>query len=84
MPLGERNALVTFHPVTVEAGRSMAELDELFAALSALDPAFGLVFTLANADAEGRALNGRIEAFAADPAEHDRQSPRSASSAISA
>ncbi|KJC50785.1 UDP-N-acetylglucosamine 2-epimerase [Bradyrhizobium sp. LTSP857] len=65
MPLGDRNALVTFHPVTVEAGRSVAELGELFAALSTLDPAFRLVFTLANADAEGRALNGRIEAFAA-------------------
>ncbi|RXH12118.1 UDP-N-acetylglucosamine 2-epimerase (hydrolyzing) [Bradyrhizobium guangzhouense] len=65
MPLGERNALVTFHPITVEAGRSVTELEELFAALSTLDPAFRLVFTLANADAEGRALNARIEAFAA-------------------
>ncbi|MET4477599.1 UDP-N-acetylglucosamine 2-epimerase [Bradyrhizobium sp. F1.13.3] len=65
MALGERNALVTFHPVTVGAGRSVAELDELFAALSALDPDFRFVFTLANADAEGRALNARIEAFAA-------------------
>jgi UDP-N-acetylglucosamine 2-epimerase (non-hydrolysing)/GDP/UDP-N,N'-diacetylbacillosamine 2-epimerase (hydrolysing) len=64
MPLGAHNALITFHPVTVEAGRSVAELDELFAALSALDPAFRFVFTLANADAEGRALNARIEAFA--------------------
>lgn len=64
MPLGDRNALVTFHPVTVEAGRSVAELDELFAALAMLEPAFHLVFTLANADAEGRALNSRIEAFA--------------------
>ncbi|WP_439398266.1 UDP-N-acetylglucosamine 2-epimerase [Bradyrhizobium sp. PMVTL-01] len=65
MPLGEHNALVTFHPVTVEAGRSMAELDELFAALSRLDPEFRLIFTLANADAEGRALNDRTKAFAA-------------------
>ncbi|WFU43671.1 UDP-N-acetylglucosamine 2-epimerase [Bradyrhizobium sp. CB82] len=65
MALASRNALVTFHPVTVEAGRSVAELEELFAALSTLDPAFGLVFTLANADAEGRALNDRIEAFVA-------------------
>ena len=65
MPLGARCALVTFHPVTVEAGRSVAELDELFAALATLDPAFRLVFTLANADAEGRALNSRIEAFSA-------------------
>jgi UDP-N-acetylglucosamine 2-epimerase (non-hydrolysing)/GDP/UDP-N,N'-diacetylbacillosamine 2-epimerase (hydrolysing) len=66
MPLGERNALVTFHPVTIEAGRSAAELDELFAALSTLDPGFRLIFTLANADAEGRALNDRTKAFAAD------------------
>ncbi|MDA9499792.1 UDP-N-acetylglucosamine 2-epimerase [Bradyrhizobium sp. CCBAU 11357] len=66
MPLGERNALVTFHPVTVEAGRSVAELDELFAALSTLDPGFRLIFTLANADAEGRALNDRTKAFATD------------------
>ncbi|AWM02415.1 UDP-N-acetylglucosamine 2-epimerase [Bradyrhizobium amphicarpaeae] len=65
MPLGERNALITFHPATVEAGRSVAQLEELFAALSTLDPAFRFVFTLANADAEGRALNAGIEAFAA-------------------
>jgi UDP-hydrolysing UDP-N-acetyl-D-glucosamine 2-epimerase len=66
LTLGERVAVVTFHPVTVEAGRSLLELDELLAALSSLDPAFRLVFTLANADAEGRALNRRIESFVAD------------------
>lgn len=65
MPLDERAAVVTFHPVTVEAGRSLAELEELFAALSSLAPDFRLIFTLANADAEGRALNGRIESFVA-------------------
>ena len=37
----------------------------MFAALSALDPEFRLFFTLANADAEGRALNERIKAFVA-------------------
>jgi len=63
MALGERNVLVTFHPVTVEADRSVGSLDELFAALSALDPEFRLFFTLANADAEGRALNTRIKAY---------------------
>lgn len=66
MALGERNALVTFHPVTVESNRSVGSLDELFAALSLLDPAFRLFFTLGNADAEGRALNKRIEAFVAN------------------
>jgi UDP-N-acetylglucosamine 2-epimerase (non-hydrolysing)/GDP/UDP-N,N'-diacetylbacillosamine 2-epimerase (hydrolysing) len=63
MALGQRNVLVTFHPVTVEADRSVGALDELFAALSALAPEFRLFFTLANADAEGRALNDRIKAF---------------------
>jgi UDP-hydrolysing UDP-N-acetyl-D-glucosamine 2-epimerase len=63
MPLGRRNVLVTFHPVTVEMDRSVGALDELFAALSKLDPEFHMFFTLANADAEGRALNDRIKAF---------------------
>jgi UDP-hydrolysing UDP-N-acetyl-D-glucosamine 2-epimerase len=63
MALGERNVLVTFHPVTVESDRSVGSLDELFAALSALDPEVRLFFTLANADAEGRALNDRIKAY---------------------
>ncbi len=66
MPLGERNALVTFHPVTVQADRSVGALDELLAALSALGPEFRLFFTLANADAEGRAINQRIKAFVSD------------------
>jgi UDP-N-acetylglucosamine 2-epimerase (non-hydrolysing) len=63
MALGQRNVLVTFHPVTVEADRSVGALDELFAALSALAPELRLFFTLANADAEGRALNDHIKAF---------------------
>src|SRR5882757_8891236 len=63
MALGQRNILVTFHPLTIETGRSVGALDELFAALSALGPEFHLFFTLANADAEGRALNSRIKAF---------------------
>lgn len=66
MALGERNALVTFHPVTVKADRSASSLDELFAALATLDPEFRLFFTLGNADAEGRSLNARIKSFVAD------------------
>lgn len=65
MPLGPRNALITFHPATVEMNRSAAALDELFAALSSLGSEFSLFFTLSNADAEGRALNERIKAFVA-------------------
>jgi UDP-hydrolysing UDP-N-acetyl-D-glucosamine 2-epimerase len=66
MALGPRNMLVTFHPLTIEAGRSVNALDELFAALSILDPEWRLFFTLSNADAEGRAMNNRIEAFVAN------------------
>ena len=65
MQLGKRNMVVTFHPVTVEMDRSVGALDELFASLATLDPEFSLFFTLANADAEGRALNDRIKAFVA-------------------
>ena len=65
MPLGPRNMLVTFHPLTIETGHSVNALDELFAALAMLDPEWRLFFTLANADAEGRALNNRIKAFVA-------------------
>jgi UDP-hydrolysing UDP-N-acetyl-D-glucosamine 2-epimerase len=63
MLLGERNALVTFHPVTVEGGQSAGALDEMLAALATLDEGFRLFFTLANADAEGRALNDQIRSF---------------------
>jgi UDP-N-acetylglucosamine 2-epimerase (non-hydrolysing)/GDP/UDP-N,N'-diacetylbacillosamine 2-epimerase (hydrolysing) len=65
MGLGPRNMLVTFHPLTIEAGRSVGALDELFAALSTLGPEYHLFFTLSNADAEGRTLNDRIEVFVA-------------------
>jgi len=65
MALGQRNALVTFHPMTVEMDRSVGALDEMFAAISVLDQEFRVFFTLANADAEGRALNERIKAFVA-------------------
>jgi len=62
--LGGRYLLVTFHPVTLDALPSLDQLNELLAALDAIDPAIAIVFTLANADSDGRALNATIEAFA--------------------
>ena len=52
-------ALVTVHPVTLEADAAEAQVDEL---LSALDETKGLnyIFTKANADAGGRAINKKI------------------------
>jgi UDP-hydrolysing UDP-N-acetyl-D-glucosamine 2-epimerase len=62
--LGGRYLLATFHPVTLDALPSLDQLQELLAALAAIDPAIVIVFTLANADADGRALNAAIEDFA--------------------
>jgi len=61
--LSGRYLLATFHPVTLDALPSLDQLNELLAALEAIDPAITIVFTLANADADGRALNAAIEAF---------------------
>jgi UDP-N-acetylglucosamine 2-epimerase (non-hydrolysing)/GDP/UDP-N,N'-diacetylbacillosamine 2-epimerase (hydrolysing) len=63
--LPERYLLITFHPVTLDPVPSVAQVEELLAALDALPRELGLIFTLANADAEGRAINARIRHFAA-------------------
>jgi UDP-N-acetylglucosamine 2-epimerase (non-hydrolysing)/GDP/UDP-N,N'-diacetylbacillosamine 2-epimerase (hydrolysing) len=61
--LAERYLLITFHPVTLDPIPSVEQIEELLAALEMLSPELGLVFTLANADAEGRAINARIRRF---------------------
>jgi UDP-hydrolysing UDP-N-acetyl-D-glucosamine 2-epimerase len=55
--------LATYHPVTLNRDAGMAELDALWAALK--DGPEPVVFTLANADASGRAVNARLEQIAA-------------------
>lgn len=62
--LAPRNLLITFHPVTLEHGTSAGQMDELLAALSELEDT-GLIFTMPNADTEGRVLFEKIEAFCA-------------------
>jgi GDP/UDP-N,N'-diacetylbacillosamine 2-epimerase (hydrolysing) len=62
--LAKRNLLVTFHPVTLEQNTSAQQLDELLAALSELRDT-GLIFTMPNADTEGRVLFRKIEDFCA-------------------
>lgn len=56
----EKNLLVTFHPVTLEKQTTAYQLQEL---LSALDqfPEIGLIFTMPNADMEGRVLIKKIQ-----------------------
>lgn len=60
-PLGRRNLLVTFHPVTLEAGESATQFSELLAALDGLDGT--LWFTRPNADAGGRAIAAALDAW---------------------
>jgi GDP/UDP-N,N'-diacetylbacillosamine 2-epimerase (hydrolysing) len=65
MKLGPDSILVTFHPVTLEPGLSEPQFNEL---LSALDerPGLRILFTAANADAEGRKINAMIETYVAE------------------
>lgn len=55
-------ALVTFHPITLEKDTATKQIEDL---LSALDETSGLnyIFTKANADANGRAINNKIDAY---------------------
>lgn len=57
-----RNLLITFHPVTLECNSSSEQIEELLAALSELADT-GLIFTMPNADTEGRVLFRKIEDF---------------------
>ena len=60
--LGERNLLITFHPVTLEQNTSAQQMRELLAALKQQERT-QLIFTMPNADTEGRVLFGMIEEF---------------------
>jgi GDP/UDP-N,N'-diacetylbacillosamine 2-epimerase (hydrolysing) len=63
--LGTRNLLVTFHPVTLEKGTSRHQMLELLAALDALENT-RLIFTMPNADTDGRVLIDLVNEFVAD------------------
>lgn len=65
--LAPRNLLVTFHPVTLENTTSAAQMAELLAALETLNGT-NLIFTMPNADPDGRVLFGMIEQFVASHA----------------
>jgi GDP/UDP-N,N'-diacetylbacillosamine 2-epimerase (hydrolysing) len=62
--LGHKNLLITFHPVTLEnstATEQMAELLEVLAGLRI----HSLIFTMPNADNDGRALIKMVQQFVA-------------------
>lgn len=62
--LAERNLLVTFHPATLDQGSASAQMEELLAALDTLENTH-LIFTLPNADTQGRVLGQMVEAYVA-------------------
>ncbi len=62
--LGTKNLLITFHPVTLETATSAGQMSELLAALSDLNDT-QLIFTLPNADTDGRILIDMVRQFVA-------------------
>ncbi len=62
--LGSKSLLITFHPVTLEKETAEHQMAELLTALSELHDT-QLIFTLPNADTDGRALITQIQQFVA-------------------
>jgi UDP-hydrolysing UDP-N-acetyl-D-glucosamine 2-epimerase len=62
--LRERNALITYHPETLDDVAPTERFGQLLAALDAR-PGLGLIFTMPNADSGGLALWEQLQAFVA-------------------
>jgi GDP/UDP-N,N'-diacetylbacillosamine 2-epimerase (hydrolysing) len=60
--LGEKNLMITFHPVTLENNSSVQHMKELLEALATLKET-KLIFTSPNSDTDGRILFQMIENF---------------------
>jgi GDP/UDP-N,N'-diacetylbacillosamine 2-epimerase (hydrolysing) len=63
----KHNLLVTFHPVTLESATAGQQMDELLLALRELKDT-QLIFTLPNADTDGRDLIRKVTVFASEHA----------------
>ena len=59
---GNRNLLVTFHPVTLENKTSEKQIVELLKCLNELDDT-KIIFTISNSDTSGRIINSMINNF---------------------
>ena len=62
--LGRKNLLITFHPVTLETATAAEQMAELLSALDQLQDT-KLIFTMPNADTDGRRLIKMVEQFVA-------------------
>jgi len=58
-----KNFLITFHPVTLDNVPSTDQLENLFWALDQFGLDVGLIFTMPNADTEGRELIQHVEQY---------------------
>lgn len=61
--LGEKYCLVTFHPVTLDEGSGVKQINELLRAMDEMTE-YRFLVTKANADAGGRTINECLEKFA--------------------
>lgn len=64
IPEGLRYAVATLHPATLDKTPIAEQFSGMAGALGAIDDLY-VVFTLANADAGGREMNGLVQAFCA-------------------
>jgi len=65
--LGEKNILVTFHPVTLENSTAEMQFKELLDSLNELKDT-KIIFTKANSDTDGRIINSMIDDYVASHA----------------
>ncbi len=65
LKLGKKNLLITFHPVTLETASAEFQMTELLAALAKLEDT-QLIFTMPNADTDGRKLISMVNEFVAN------------------
>lgn len=59
---GKKNLIITFHPVTLEVGSAETQMQALLATLANLEDT-QLIFTMPNADTDGRTLIKMVEQF---------------------
>lgn len=61
----DKNLLVTFHPVTLDCQSAKEQFQSLLDALNMLGPDIGVIFTMPNADTDGRILIQMVEGYVA-------------------
>ncbi len=65
LKFGKKNLLITFHPVTLESLSSVLQMQELLKALEQLEDT-QIIFTMPNADNEGRSLIKIVKQFVSE------------------